>query len=62
MLTFYHATQRKPEALISAIRLNQASIIHTQVVTTGATNYTRRPVGAMQRLVVKPTRIPVIVA
>ncbi|MBR2864460.1 hypothetical protein IKE88_02870 [Candidatus Saccharibacteria bacterium] len=35
------ATQNEPEALIIATRLNQASIIHIQVVTTGATNYTR---------------------
>ena len=45
-----------------AIRLNQACSTHIQVVTIGATNYTRRPVVANHRLVVKPTRIPVIVA
>ena len=56
------ATQSVPVALIIAIRFNQACTIHIQVVTIGATNYTRRPVVAIQRLVVKPTRIPVIVA
>ncbi|MBP5204948.1 hypothetical protein J6Z37_01455, partial [Candidatus Saccharibacteria bacterium] len=48
--------------LIKAIRFNQACTTHIQVVTTGATNYTRRPVVAKQRLVVKPTRTPVIAA
>ena len=57
-----HATQGEPAALINAIRLNQARIIYKQAVTIGATNYTRRPVVAIHRLVVKPTRIPVIVA
>ena len=45
-----------------ASRFNQARAKHIKVVTTGTTNYTRRPVVAKQRLVVKPTRIPVIVA
>ena len=60
MLTFYHTTQSEPVALIIATRLNQAGIIHSQAVTIGATNYTRGPVVAIHRLVVKPTRIPVI--
>ena len=55
-------TQSDPEALIMASRFNQARAKHIKVVTTGTTNYTRRPVVAKQRLVVKPTRIPVIVA
>ena len=54
-------TQSVPVALIIAIRFNQACTIHRQAVTSGATNYTRRPVDAIQRLVVKPTRTPVIV-
>ena len=58
----YQTTQGEPEALTIATRLNQACIIHSQVVTNGATNYTRRPVVAIHRLVVKPTLIPVIVA
>ena len=37
----YHATQSDPAALITAMRLNQACISHIQVVTIGATNYTR---------------------
>ena len=45
-----------------AIRLKQARTINTQGVTKRATNYTRRPVAAIQRLAVKPTRNPVIVA
>ncbi len=56
------ATQSDPEALIMASRFNQARTKHIQVVTTGATNYTRGPVVAKQRLEVKPTRIPVIIA
>ena len=55
-------TQSEPDALIIAKRFKQACTIHRQVVTIGATNYTRRPVEATQRLGVKPTRIPVIVA
>ena len=39
--TRYHTTQRKPETLIINIRLSQECIIHNQVVTMGATNYTR---------------------
>ena len=35
------ATQSVPVALIIAIRFNQACTIHIQVVTIGATNYTR---------------------
>ena len=35
------ATQSEPVALIIAIRFNQASTIHIQAVTSGATNYTR---------------------
>ena len=57
-----HTTQSAPEALITGVRLNQASTIHMQAVTTGATNYTRWPVDATHRLVVKHTRIPVIEA
>ena len=57
-----HITQSAPDALIIAIRRNQARTMHIQAVTIGATNYTRRPVEAIQRLAVKPTRIPVIVA
>ena len=45
-----------------AIRLNQARTIYIQAVTSGATNYTRRPVDAMHRLVVKVTSIPVVAA
>ena len=55
-------TQSETVALITVIRLNQACIIHIQIVTTGATNYTRWPVVASHRLGVKHTRIPVIVA
>ena len=55
-------TQGAPAAPITATRFNQACIIHNQAVTTGATTYTRRPVVAIQRLVVKHARIPVIVA
>ena len=56
------ATQSETVALITAKRFNQACTKHIQAVTIGATNYTRRPVAATQRLVVKPTRTPVIVA
>ena len=45
-------TQNNTTTLIRAIRLNQACIKHIQVVTIGATNYTRRPVAAIHRLAV----------
>ena len=56
------ATQSVPDALIIAIRFNQACTTQIQAVTIGATNYTRRPVVAIHRLEVKPTRTPVIAA
>ena len=62
MLNPRHATQSVPAALITAIRFNQARTTHIQVVTIGATNYSRGPVAATQRLVVKPTSVPVVVA
>ena len=57
-----HTTQGAPEALIMGVRLNQASTIHTQAVTSGASINTRRPVVAIHRLVVKHARTPVIEA
>ena len=54
------ATQSEAEALIIGVHLKQTRTIHTQEVTNGTIINSRGPVVAMQRLVVKPTRIPVI--
>ena len=59
---FFIATHSAPVAPIIGGRLNQTRAIHIQAVTTGTSINSRRPVVAIQRLVVKPTSIPVVVA